>query len=100
MRTINPDLLIQKLACEALQESAEMYMVQTFEDALLLTHHRRCVTVEAKDLKLVQRLQKPESRYQFAAETNKDVNGVNEDKDTNTEESEANEKTSENGDDE
>lgn len=63
LHDINPELLVQKLALEALQESAEMYLVQTFEDALLLAEHRRCITVDAKDIKLIQRIKTPELRY-------------------------------------
>lgn len=72
---INPKLLIQKQAFEALQESAEMYLVQTFEDALLLTEHRRCVTVDAKDMKLVQKIQTPG----FRSRSNESANIVAED---------------------
>lgn len=75
LHDINPELLIQKQACEALQESSEMYLVQTFEDALLLAEHRRCVTVDAKDVKLVQRLRAPESRYS-PIENNNDTNKI------------------------
>lgn len=63
-------MLIQKRANEALQESAEMFLVQTFEDALLLTEHRRRVTVNAQDMQLVQRIQTPGFRYQSANNTN------------------------------
>lgn len=63
-------MLIQKRANEALQESAEMFLVQTFEDALLLTEHRRRVTVNAQDMQLVQRIQTTGFRYQSANQTN------------------------------
>lgn len=71
-------MLIQKRANEALQESAEMFLVQTFEDALLLTEHRRRVTVNAQDMQLVQRIQTTGFRYQSANKTNAaDVNDEN-----------------------
>lgn len=66
---INNELRLQKLALEALQESAEMFVVQTFEDALLLTTHRRCVTVEAKDIKMVQMIKTP-NRSSFQSNEN------------------------------
>lgn len=65
VQDIGSEHLIQKQAFEALQESAEMYVVQMFEDARLLTEHRRCVTVDAKDLKLVQKIKTHDSRSQF-----------------------------------
>lgn len=52
----NPQLFIQNQTFEALQESAEMYIVQTFEDALLLTQHRHCITVELRDMRLAQQI--------------------------------------------
>lgn len=87
---INENLLIQKEAYEALQESAEMYLVQTFEDAVLLTEHRRCITVEPKDLKLVQRMQTPALRSQPIANANKDDKSANNANATDSEEENAN----------
>lgn len=80
---IDDKLKIQKQAFEALQESAEMYLVQTFEDALLLTEHRRCVTVEARDLKLVQRIQTPSFRSQNNGNVNSEATMANEANGTN-----------------
>lgn len=64
LHSINDQLRIQEQAFEALQHSAEMYLVQTFEDAQLLAMHRRCVTVDAKDMNLVQILKPNRLRYQ------------------------------------
>lgn len=41
-----------------------MYLVQTFEDAQLLAEHRRCATVDAKDMNLVVRIQTHRERSQ------------------------------------
>lgn len=93
VQNIKADLLIQKQAFEALQESAEMYLVQTFEDALLATQHRRCITVDAKDMKLVRKIQTPGFRTQSnesgdtAAESANETNatGSDEEDDNNVE---------------
>lgn len=45
---------IQKRAIEATQESAEMFITALFQDALLLTYHRKRKTVLPSDLKMVQ----------------------------------------------
>lgn len=47
---------IQELALEALQEAAEMYLVQFFEDAVLLCLHGSRVTLMQKDMVLLRRL--------------------------------------------
>ncbi|CAL1689357.1 unnamed protein product [Lasius platythorax] len=47
---------IQASALEALQEAAEMYIVQFFEDALLLALHAKRVTLMRNDLILMRRL--------------------------------------------
>lgn len=47
---------IQLLALEALQEAAEMYVVQFFEDSLLCAVHSKRVTLMAIDLRLVRRI--------------------------------------------
>jgi len=46
---------IQKLALEALQEAAEMHMVQFFEDSLCTIHSKRA-TLMVDDLQLVRRI--------------------------------------------
>lgn len=51
-------LSIEKEAFEALQESVEMYLVQIFEDARLAAEHRRRITVDVKDVRLVQHIQR------------------------------------------
>nr|CAD7430084.1 unnamed protein product [Timema monikensis] len=45
-----------KYALEALQESAEAYMVQFMEDAFLCTLHSKRVTLQQRDLQLVRRI--------------------------------------------
>jgi histone H3/H4 len=47
---------IRTLALEALQEAAEMYVVQFFEDSLLCAVHAKRVTLMANDLQLVRRI--------------------------------------------
>jgi histone H3/H4 len=47
---------IQTLALEALQEAAEMYVVQLFEDSLLCAVHAKRVTLMANDLQLARRI--------------------------------------------
>ncbi|XP_012266841.2 histone H3.3 type c-like isoform X1 [Athalia rosae] len=47
---------IQLKALEALQEATEMYMVQFFEDAVLLTLHAKRVTLHLPDMRLLRRL--------------------------------------------
>lgn len=40
-------------AFEAIQEAAEMYLTQRLEDAYLLTLHRGIITLQLKDLQMV-----------------------------------------------
>ncbi|XP_043668730.1 histone H3.3-like [Vespula pensylvanica] len=47
---------IQLVALEALQEALEMYMIQFFEDSLLLTNHAKRVTLQKDDMLLNRRL--------------------------------------------
>ncbi|XP_015515372.1 histone H3.3-like type 1 isoform X1 [Neodiprion virginianus] len=47
---------IQAKALEALQEASEMYLVQFFEDAILLSLHAKRVTLFPTDMRLVRRL--------------------------------------------
>ncbi|KAK0174783.1 hypothetical protein PV327_010513 [Microctonus hyperodae] len=47
---------MQQSALEALQEAAEMYLVQFFEDVLLLAIHCKRVTIMQKDMILMRRL--------------------------------------------
>jgi histone H3/H4 len=44
------------LALQALQEAAEMYVVQFFEDSLLCAVHAKRVTLMANDLQLARRI--------------------------------------------
>jgi histone H3/H4 len=47
---------VQLLALEALQEAAEMYLVQFFEDSMLCAIHSKRITLMANDLQLVRRI--------------------------------------------
>lgn len=47
---------MQHSALEALQEAAEMYLVQFFEDALLICLHTKRVTLMVQDMILCRRL--------------------------------------------
>ncbi|EFN88464.1 hypothetical protein EAI_01392 [Harpegnathos saltator] len=47
---------LQASALEALQEATEMYIVQFFEDAELLTLHAKRVTLTRNDMILTRRL--------------------------------------------
>ncbi|EGI67414.1 PREDICTED: histone H3.3-like [Acromyrmex echinatior] len=47
---------IQATALEALQEATEMYLVQFFEDAVLLALHAKRVTLMRNDMILMRRL--------------------------------------------
>ncbi|XP_076247043.1 histone H3.3 type c-like [Calliopsis andreniformis] len=47
---------IQALALEALQEATEAYLVQFFEDCMLLVHHANRITLTINDVYLLRRL--------------------------------------------
>lgn len=47
---------IQARAIEALQESAEAYIVQFFEDCVLVSQHAKRVTLMINDVILLRRL--------------------------------------------
>lgn len=47
---------IQASALEALQEATEMYVVQFFEDSVLLAYHAKRVTLMRNDMILMRRL--------------------------------------------
>lgn len=51
---------IQKLALEALQEAAEIYLVQFFEDSYVCTLHARRCTLIPRDMEVVRRLRHTE----------------------------------------
>ncbi|XP_076300403.1 histone H3.3 type b-like [Lasioglossum baleicum] len=54
-----PDLInirIQATALEALQVAAEAYLVQLFEDSILITMHAKRVVLQVRDVRLVRRL--------------------------------------------
>lgn len=50
---------IQSQALEALQEAAEMYVVQYFEDSYLCCLHAKRVTLMVNDVHLMRRLRGP-----------------------------------------
>lgn len=52
------DLRFQSTAIVALQEAAEAYLVQLFEDANLLAIHAKRVTIMPKDLEMAKRIRK------------------------------------------
>lgn len=55
----NADWRITPEALAALQESAEMFIVQLFEDSYLCTSHRGRVTLQVNDMQLVRYLRGP-----------------------------------------
>ncbi|PSN51104.1 histone H3-like centromeric protein hH3v [Blattella germanica] len=58
------DFRVQFAALEAIQEAAEMYLVQYFEDSLLCALHAKRVTLMRKDLQLARRIR---GRFDSAA---------------------------------
>lgn len=58
LQDTNIEMQIAGKAVNALQESSEMFITQLFEDAKILAISRKRVTVEPRDLKLVQYLQR------------------------------------------
>lgn len=50
------DMRYQGIALEALQESAEAYLVGIFEDTNICAIHAKRVTIFAKDMQLAKRL--------------------------------------------
>eukprot|EP00792_Barthelona_sp_PAP020_P004017 TRINITY_DN1831_c0_g1_i1.p2 TRINITY_DN1831_c0_g1~~TRINITY_DN1831_c0_g1_i1.p2 ORF type:complete len:141 (+),score=31.76 TRINITY_DN1831_c0_g1_i1:1630-2052(+) len=57
------DIRWQSEALNALQEAAENYMTELFEDANLLCLHAKRVTLFESDMKLVQRLRRNISKH-------------------------------------
>ena len=53
---IKPDLRFQSAAIGALQEAAEMHLIQLFEDTNLCAIHAKRVTIQPKDLRLARRI--------------------------------------------
>lgn len=47
---------IQESALEALQEATEAYIVQFFEDCILLAQHAKRITLKVQDMMLMRRL--------------------------------------------
>lgn len=58
LQDTNSEMRIAGEAVDALQESSEMFITQLFEDAKISAIYRKRVTVEPRDLKLVQYLQR------------------------------------------
>lgn len=54
MQQFKNDFRLQSAALECLRESSEAYLVQLFEDANLACFHRSRVTLDVKDVRLVQ----------------------------------------------
>lgn len=54
MEIANGDWRVQSEALRALQESAEVYLIQLFEDSYLCTAHRKRMTLEVRDIHLVK----------------------------------------------
>lgn len=52
------DYRLQSEALECIRESSEAYLVQLFEDANLACFHRTRVTLDVKDVRLVQCLRR------------------------------------------
>ncbi|EJU05828.1 histone H3 [Dacryopinax primogenitus] len=50
------DIRFQSSALQALQEAAEMYLVNLFEDTQLAAIHAKRVTIQMKDMQLTRRL--------------------------------------------
>lgn len=55
----NEPLRFTEEALHIFQGAAEEYLMYLFADAYLATHHRRCVTLNAEDIRLVRRLRMP-----------------------------------------
>ena len=55
-QNVKQDLRFQGKAIEALQEAAEMYLVQLFDDTNLCAIHAKRVTILPKDIQLARRL--------------------------------------------
>ena len=53
---VKPELRIQSLALEALQEAAESYLVGMFEQCNDICYHGKRVTLQVKDIRLWKRL--------------------------------------------
>ena len=55
-RTLNPELRFQSLALQALQEAAEAYLVNMFDQCNDICLHSKRVTLQVKDIMLWKRL--------------------------------------------
>lgn len=59
----HPDLRFQSSALMALQESAEAYLVELFEDTNLCAIHAKRVTIQPKDMQLARRIRGEHLRF-------------------------------------
>ncbi|XP_033321701.2 uncharacterized protein LOC117217916 [Megalopta genalis] len=50
------DIRVSSVALEALQEAVEAYLVQFFEDCILVAMHAKRVTLQVQDVRLLRRL--------------------------------------------
>lgn len=53
------DLRVTVVALEALREAAEIYLTSLFSDAILITHNRKQITLQPRDLQLIMFLKGP-----------------------------------------
>lgn len=58
MHEIDPELRLQKLALEALQEAAEAYLVKELEGSNVIAIHAKRKTIFPKDMQIVRRFEK------------------------------------------
>uniref|UniRef100_A0AC35G0Y6 Histone H2A/H2B/H3 domain-containing protein n=1 Tax=Panagrolaimus sp. PS1159 TaxID=55785 RepID=A0AC35G0Y6_9BILA len=56
-------LRIQRMALEVVQQAAEAFLVNTFEDVNLLAFHARRVTIMPKDVQILKRLHSTMNNY-------------------------------------
>lgn len=59
MQQFKNDFRMQTSSLECLQEAAECYLTQLFEDSYLCCLHRSRITLTEKDMRLVQILRGP-----------------------------------------
>lgn len=59
------DIRFQSTALMALQEAAEAYLIQLFEDTQLVAIHAKRVTIMAKDMQLARRIRGDISKDDF-----------------------------------
>jgi histone H3 len=52
------DLRFSSSGMLALQEASEMFMVELFQDTLLLAFHAKRITIQPRDMQLAQRIRR------------------------------------------